>query len=63
MKEKQDNSHRPAPRLSSDEDEEAKGFLAEYWFWMLLPLLLILGVLLYLVFGEQSDSQFIYSFW
>jgi len=43
--------------------EEQQGFFARYWFWMLLPLLLILAFLAFLVFGEESDAQFIYSFW
>ena len=42
--------------------EEEGGFFAEYWIWILAPLVLIMGALLYMVFFMGGDdSPFTYN--
>ncbi len=43
-------------------DEEEGGFFAEYWIWILAPLVLIMGALIYMVFFTSGeDSPFVYN--
>lgn len=43
------------------EDEEG-GFFAEYWIWILAPLVLIMGALIWMVFFQDGeDSPFVYN--
>lgn len=54
MSDQDDNPRPPA-------DEEG-GFFAEYWIWILAPLVLIMGALLYMVFFMGGDdSPFTYT--
>lgn len=55
-----DQPNRPEPRQRVDQQEA--GFFAEYWIWILVPLVLILCALLYVVFFMRGeDSAFIYN--
>jgi len=52
------DQHEPDPVPIDDEG----GFFSEYWIWILTPLVLIMGALLYMVFFMGGDdSPFVYN--